>query len=81
MAVWFLYAAAYCAVDIFGLISGYVGYSDEEKPFKMKNYALLWLQTVFLGLLVTVVFRIFKPDAVTGETWLKSVLPVTHDTY
>ena len=33
---WALEIIAYCAVDIFALISGYVSYTDKEK--KHKNY-------------------------------------------
>ena len=78
---WFFEAAAYCAVDIFALISGYVGYSDTDKPFKMKNYINIWLQSVFLGLLTTAAYQVFRPDAVKPDDYFKSLLPVSHDLY
>lgn len=78
---WFFETVAYCAVDIFGLISGYVGYTDEQKPFKMKNYVNIWLQTVFLGICTVAAFHIFQPDLVTGEDYLKSLFPVSNDLY
>ena len=42
-----LETAAFCSVDCFALISGYVSYSGEEKPFRYSKYIHLWLQVVF----------------------------------
>ena len=47
--VWFLEIWAYSAVDIFALISGFVGYREEEKPIKYSSYILLWVQAIFYG--------------------------------
>ena len=41
-SAWFLEAVAYCAVNIFGMISGYVGYSDMPKKTKYSNWILMW---------------------------------------
>lgn len=41
-----LYIALYSAVDSFALISGYVGFSEYEKPHEYKKIILLWLQVV-----------------------------------
>lgn len=46
--VWLLEAAAYCAVNCYALISGYVGYSDRPKPLRLARCIELWLQVVFL---------------------------------
>ena len=45
--VWLLEAAAYCAVNCYALISGYVGYSDRPKPLRLARCIELWLQVVF----------------------------------
>ena len=41
--VWLLEIFAYCAVNIFGLISGYVSYRDKETKIKFSNYLELFL--------------------------------------
>ena len=35
---WALEIMAYCAVDIYALISGFVGYTDKPKPFRCAKY-------------------------------------------
>jgi len=77
-AAWLLEAAAYCAVDIYGLISGYVGLESRRKPGRIFE---LWL-TVFwysaLGSLVAV--GIFGCAAEEDSLW-KAIFPVTWKTY
>ena len=38
---WLFESFAYCAVNCFAIISGYVSYSEEEKPFRYSRYASL----------------------------------------
>lgn len=77
-AAWLLEIIAYCAVDIFALISGYVSYN---KKTKAKNYINLWFQVVFYCLLTVVVFNIFNPSIVTGKDYIRSFFPVTKNMY
>ena len=51
---WFIEIVAYCAVDIFALISGYVSYTEKEKRINYSKYLNLWFQVVFYGLLMIV---------------------------
>ena len=44
---WFLEVWSLCAVNIFGIISGYVGFTEKEKPHIYANYLVIWLQVVF----------------------------------
>ena len=78
---WFLEIWTYCAVDIFALISGYVSYTDADKPVKWSNYLLLWLQVVAYGAGVTLVFNFFHPELVTKQDLLRTFLPVTNGLY
>lgn len=48
-----------CCVDCFALISGFVGYQEEEKPFKYHKYVSFWLQAVFYGLLGRMAVQLF----------------------
>ena len=52
LAYWFLFSVVYCAVNIYGIISGYV---DQDKPQNYTKLALMWLQVVFFGFILCAV--------------------------
>ena len=56
---WLLEVAAYCAVNCYALISGYVGV---KAKFKYTNIVMLWLQVVIYTGLITLLFSIFHSD-------------------
>lgn len=72
---------AYCAVNLYGLISGYVGYSDTEKPFQPAKLLLLWLEVVFYGVGITLLSSVFFPAASASEYWSFAYLPLSKNTY
>lgn len=78
---WFIEICAYCAVNIFALISGYVSYTDKEKKVKYSNYINIWLQIVFYGLLVTLIFDIINPLLVSTKDYLIVLFPFTNNLY
>ena len=78
---WFIETFAYCGVDIFAIISGYVYYSNKERKIKISNYILLWLQVVFFGLLITGVINIINPSLVTKDYYIAAIFPVTNNLY
>ncbi len=78
---WFIEIFAYCAVDIFAIISGYVCYSEENKKIKFSRYINLWLQVVFYGLLINFVCSFIRPELVTGDSYLKVLFPVSNQLY
>lgn len=78
---WFLEMWVYCAVNIFGVISGYVAFSDTEKPYRYASYPVMWLQVVFYGVLATVVTQLAAPALVTKQDLLKMCLPLTNNLY
>ena len=82
-AAWYLECAAYPAVDIFGLISGFVGTSSPSgERFKPSRMIYIWLRTVFYTLLITVVFRLFiTPEAIGSAEWYKAVFPIYNVEY
>lgn len=81
ISAWFLETWAYCTVNIFGLISGYVGYSDVSKKTKYSAWILMWLQVVFYGVLLTGVFELIMPDAVGKKDLFEMFLPVSKELY
>ena len=74
--LWLLESAAYCAVNCYALISGYVN----SKP-KYSSLVLLWLQVAFYTLLITAGFAVFCPESVGVITVVKSIFPVTSSSY
>ncbi len=67
------------AVDIYALISGYVGYSGKWKP---QNLIRLWMQAVFYCLLLETVFMLFDGSgSLSYKRLLLAVIPVTTGTY
>ncbi|MBQ0168127.1 MAG: acyltransferase family protein [Treponema sp.] len=70
---WFLDIAAFCAVNCFALISGYVGV---DAKFRYTNGIMLWLRVFFYTLIITVFFAIFVPDSVHAGEWIKCAFPV-----
>ena len=80
-SAWFLETFAYCTVNIFGLISGYVGYSDVPKKTKYSSWILMWLQVVFYGVVLTGVFELIMPEAVSKKDFFEMFLPVSKELY
>ena len=77
-AAWGLETAAYCAVNCYALISGYVGVDTEHKGGSIVN---LWLQVAFYTLSITTAFALLIPGSVTADNVLRAFLPVTFRQY
>ena len=78
---WFIEIWAFCAVNIFVIISGFSGYTNEEKRTDWSKYLILWLQVVFYSVLISVIYRFIQPDRVNGNTIRNMFFPVTNDIY
>ncbi len=78
---WFLYIIVYCAVNCYALITGFVCFSEEDKPHKFSNYIVLWLQVEFYSVLITFLFWKLYPKLVGTNQLLASFLPVTARNY
>jgi len=76
---------AYCAVDLFALISGYVGFRDTftlpGPGAQFKKYLRLWLEVLFYALVPTLVIALFVPGSVTTKEILSCLFPVTTGQY
>ena len=59
--VWLMEVAAYCAVDLFALISGYVMARRQIKPQRLLQ---LWCQVVFYSVLMTSITDRVVPDQI-----------------
>ncbi len=81
MVIGFLEIWAYCAVDLFALISGYVGYSPREKRLRLSRYFELWLEVVFYCVIPSLIIFIAVPGTITGRDILMGFFPVTTGRY
>lgn len=78
---WMLEIMAFCAVDIFALISGYVSINKKETQQNNSKYFMLWFQVVFYGLIITFIFNLIKPNLVTSKDYLISLFPISNNLY
>lgn len=78
---WFLEIGAYCAVNCYALISGFVGYSEKTKVHKYSRYIVLWMQVVFYCISITVLFLMMHIEPVSKKLLLKAFFPVTYKEY
>lgn len=72
-AAWFLEIGAFCAVDLFALISGYI---MVNKTVKLKGIFSLWFQVLFYSVLISSLFFVFVPETLTAKNILVAVFPV-----
>ena len=75
---WFLEISAFCAVDSYALISGYVGVSSK---CRLANFAYLWLQVEFYSLGILFVSAIIKQEMFTGGDFYEHVFPITKEKF
>ena len=66
---WLMEVFAFCAVDCYALISGYVGVNTKPKVSKLVP---LWLQVFFYTFLITLLFAIIYPMDVNLRILIKA---------
>ena len=76
--VWLLETAAYCGVNCYALISGYVSLKSQ---YRYSNIIYLWIQVSGINLLCTAFFYIMEPETVEKWGILRGIFPVLNDTY
>lgn len=76
--VWGFETAAYCAVNCYGLISGYVGY---RAKFRVSNIVLLWCRVVYYTLLISFVFAVLTDGLVGKQGLINAIFPVSTEQY
>ncbi len=77
-AAWALEIACYCAVNCYGLISGFVGWNSRSS---WSNILRTWLQVLFYTVGAAVILHFFIPDVVTLGTIRDAFFPVTKNIY
>jgi len=77
---WLIEIFSYCAVDCFGLISGFVGYKEGVNSLKIKSYIRLWFEVVFYCLIISILMKMLG----YVQSWqcvIGSFFPVIHNSY
>lgn len=78
---WFIEIWAYCAVDIFAIISGYVGFSETRKRYNYANYLVMWIQVVTYGAAIVILLQLVNPNLVSKKDLLSMFFPVSNNCY
>ncbi len=77
-AAWFLETLAYCAVDIYGLVSGYVGVDGKSRPSRLLE---LWMRVFWYSALGSfLAVYVFHFNSLEKMPW-KALFPVGWKTY
>ncbi|MBQ8835468.1 MAG: acyltransferase [Oscillospiraceae bacterium] len=74
----FLQVLVYCAVNIYGLTTGYLLC---RKPFRLSRLVKLWLTTVFWSVAVSCVFFVLVPESRTFSEMVSMFLPILRGRY
>lgn len=77
----FLQIIALPSVNCFGLISGYLGYTDLDKPFNFSKYLSLWLQVFTYSFTITLLAFILNPKLIDFKLLIFSLFPVLTKNY
>ena len=75
---YFVEIAAYCAVNCYALISGFVGIKSK---YKYTNIIMLWLQVFFYTGLITLIFSFVYPEKVQMEQIWNAIFPTVKNQY
>lgn len=70
---WFIEGICYCAVNVYGMISGYVMVNSNIKIYRI---LMLWLEVFFYSGISTIVLCIFAPNYMSMQEIIKSFIPV-----
>jgi len=70
-----------CAVDIYAIISGYVGYREGKYKGITSKFISLWLQVFFYSFGISIAAMIFTPSLISTEAVIKSVFPLLTSRY
>lgn len=73
LAGWYLEIAAMASVNLYALISGYVGVHSK---FRVTNIVVLWLQVFFYSFGIAALFAIIRPELCSSADLVEYAFPV-----
>ncbi len=77
-ALWLLEMAAYSAVNLFAMTTGFL---MADRPFRYRKFLVLWVQVLFWSVLGTVVLSLIFPSAFGIRVAITTLFPVTFLNY
>lgn len=78
ISAWFLEIASFCAVNLFGMISGFVGYG---RKIRLTNLFYLCIQVSAYVIITTLLFYFFRPEMVQDIRISEVLFPFAYGTY
>ena len=78
---WLLEILAYCAVDCYALITGYVCYREFERKFHYAKIVNFWITVLFYSMGITLLIFFLNPGLVGIKELIKSMLPIVTREY
>lgn len=75
---WLIEVIAFCSVNCYALVSGYVGIKSKARVSKG---ILLWLQIFFYTFIITLIFTLVFPVDVNISIWYKAFFPILSREY
>lgn len=75
---WLMEALALCAVNCYGILSGYIGVDGQ---YRYTNIILLWLQVAFYSIGITLLLSHIGKIELTSDILKASIFPVIHGEY
>lgn len=75
---WFLEIAAYCAVNCYAIVSGYVSCNSKAKISRITE---LWFQTIFYTIGITLIMCFFFNSPLSIKNVVNAVFPITRKQY
>ena len=76
-----LLSFVFSCVDCYALISGFVGYRENKYTRNTVNFMVMWCQTVFYGLIITLIMSITGVCTADLYSYLSAMLPLTENQY
>ena len=80
-AAWLVDLAAFCAVDCYAVISGYVSYPEQEKKYRNSRYLSIWIPAFIYGFGINVAGAFLLKNTISIKWLIKSAAIVTKDCY
>ena len=72
---------AYCAVDCYAIVSGYVGVRSRSGRYHVAGYLKLWVSVVFYGVGILLGYYLLRPDQFAWLPLVRAVFPVASIQY
>jgi len=78
---WLFETMAYCAVDVYAIISGFVSFTEKEKPYRYTKFFSFWFQIFTYNFLITFIAFLLNPGSIGVRDLIITLFPIATSTY